>query len=298
MKRILFLCMIFGIFWSCGDEASRLKDDIADLEAQLEESATKEIADQLLEKYDAYITQNPTDKEHNARLRYRSAGVLYRMNRGESAIEQLRQVLIEYPESDNTFNTAFLLASVYSENHNQKHIANTIFQSLKERDITDEQHARIDENLQEGLPPIEGRLNVLQAAIFDDSTGSIQYRYANEFIMSSEYYGLLLPDREKMPDLLLRAAETARTIRSFPKALELYERITERYPDHPKASQALFLRAFTLDNDVKDLENARRLYEEFLEKYPDNEFADDTEFLLKNLGKDDQEIIESFQSTE
>ena len=56
----------------------------------------------------------------------------------------------------------------------------------------------------------------------------------------------------------------------------------------------MFLKAFTYDNDLKKVEEARVLYNEFLKKYPNDEFADDTKFLLENLGKDDEEIINSF----
>ena len=55
------------------------------------------------------------------------------------------------------------------------------------------------------------------------------------------------------------------------------------------------LSAFTLDNDLKRFEEARTLYEEFLERYPQNEFSDDARFLLENLGKDEEEIIRSFE---
>ena len=53
--------------------------------------------------------------------------------------------------------------------------------------------------------------------------------------------------------------------------------------------------AFTLDNDLQRHEEAKELYESFLEKYPDDDFADDTQFLLQNLGKTDEEIIQSFE---
>ena len=32
----------------------------------------------------------------------------------------------------------------------------------------------------------------------------------------------------------------------------------------------------------------------FCKSYPNDDFADDTKFLLENLGKDDEEIINSF----
>ncbi|MEN0006956.1 MAG: tetratricopeptide repeat protein, partial [Bacteroidota bacterium] len=78
----------------------------------------------------------------------------------------------------------------------------------------------------------------------------------------------------------------------------IYDQIYENYPDYEKAPQSLFLKAFTQDNDLKRPDEARKLYEEFLERYPEDDFADDTQFLLENLGKDDEEIIKSFQEKE
>ncbi len=295
MKNILLLCLVGLVVMACGNEKSTLQSEIAKLEKKLETEATKEVADPLLENYQTFIDKFPEETELNAKFRYRAAGVLYRMNQAEEAIAQPRNALLNYGDAANTYNNAFLLASIYGENRNQKHISNTILQALKEKDLTPEQEEEVNKNLQEALPPIEDRLRVLQSAIFDTETNSIQRRYANEFILSSDYYGILLPEKENMPEILLRAAETARTVQSYPQALELYQRISDRYPDHPKASQALFLRAFTLDNDLKDFTKAKELYEAFLAKYPNDDFADDTQFLLENLGKDDQEIIEAFQ---
>ena len=74
----------------------------------------------------------------------------------------------------------------------------------------------------------------------------------------------------------------------------IYDAIYTQYPQYEKAAQALFLKAFTYDNDLKDKGTAKALYEEFLQKFPNDDFADDTQFLLKNLGKNDEEIIKSF----
>ena len=46
---------------------------------------------------------------------------------------------------------------------------------------------------------------------------------------------------------------------------------------------------------MKQYEKARGLYEEFVKNHPTDEFADDTQFLLANLGKSDEEIIKQFE---
>jgi len=83
--------------------------------------------------------------------------------------------------------------------------------------------------------------------------------------------------------------------RQFKKALELYEWVYNKYPNHEKAGTALFMQAFTLDNELNQKGKAKAIYEAFVAKYPDNGFADSAKFLLENLGKSDEEIISKFQ---
>ena len=54
------------------------------------------------------------------------------------------------------------------------------------------------------------------------------------------------------------------------------------------------MKAFTYDNEMGEKEKAKALYTEFLEKYPNDDFADDTKFLLENLFKSNEEIIQEF----
>lgn len=41
---------------------------------------------------------------------------------------------------------------------------------------------------------------------------------------------------------------------------------------------------------------AKSIYNEFLKKYPTHDLADDVQFLIDNLGKSDQEILEMIES--
>jgi TolA-binding protein len=43
------------------------------------------------------------------------------------------------------------------------------------------------------------------------------------------------------------------------------------------------------------LDKAKAVYEEFLRKYPEDEFAGSAQFLLDNLGKSDDELLEALQ---
>jgi len=139
------------------------------------------------------------------------------------------------------------------------------------------------------------KIEELGKKMYDPATNRIDENVANEFIQTCEAFAKANPADEKSPDYLLKAGETARTMKNYTKGIALYDQIIAEYSEHPKAAQALFLKGFTLDNDMNQQDQAKAVYESFLAKYPSNEFADDTKFLLENLGKSDDEIIKSFE---
>ena len=103
-------------------------------------------------------------------------------------------------------------------------------------------------------------------------------------------------DDAKTPEYLFKAAEVHRSLKEFGKAVEIYTRIFEKYPNYPKAPQSLFLLGFSYENDVKNIEEAKKVYSQFLEKYPTHELADDVQFSMSNLGKSPEEIIKEFEA--
>lgn len=111
-----------------------------------------------------------------------------------------------------------------------------------------------------------------------------------------EKYATAYPQDFASAGFLSRAAEIARLNGHPDKALKLYDKILEVFADSPFAVKALFMKGFTLDNDLQRLDDARLVYEEFLQKYPEDDFADDADFLLKNLGKTEEEILRSFEA--
>lgn len=299
MKSKLLLLLALSFLLACSSEKSKMQADINNLETALEETPNTENAKALIDAYQAYIDANPDDVEQNARYLYRSAGVQFRMNQFSGAVEALNQGLKDYYAASITPSSAELLGVIYSEKLRNQENANTIHQAMVQAFPDFEKIDEIKAKLEKAnLPPIETRIENLGQRMFNDSLGRIEYRIANDFINSCQLHAMLLPGSEKSPEFLHKAGETARSIRAYSKALEFYEWICEQYPNYEKAPQALFLRAFTLDNDLGKIEEARVLYEEFLEKYPEDDFADDTQFLLENLGKDDEEIINSFNAQE
>ncbi|MBL7827575.1 MAG: tetratricopeptide repeat protein [Saprospiraceae bacterium] len=121
---------------------------------------------------------------------------------------------------------------------------------------------------------------------------------AQTFIKTAEELASLLEktDQNQYVDLLLKAAGLAKTIENPNKAIELYQKVSDGLPQHPKAPTALFMTGFVYENDLNNIDKAKAVYESFLQKYPnDPDFLDDAQNALKMLGKTPDEIIKEFE---
>jgi TolA-binding protein len=259
----------------------------------VEAKATPENSKALEAAYLDYIAANPNDHETASRYLYRAAELQFRMNRYSGAIKLLNQALKDHYAGSNTPMNALFLGTIYKEKLKNEVAAAAVYQTFLQAFPNHEKAAAIKADYG-NEPTMDAKIVDFGNRLMNDSTNRIDYRVANDFIGLCEINALMLPNDAQSGDYLHKAGETARSLRSFPKALEIYDWIILKYPNHPKAAQALFLKAFTYDNDLKKVEEARALYTEFLNKYPNDDFADDTKFLLENLGKNDEEIINSF----
>ncbi len=118
------------------------------------------------------------------------------------------------------------------------------------------------------------------------------------FIQTSEELAAMVQSTnpDKYVSLLIKAAGLAKTIEDPKKAIELYAKVSNGLPRHPKAPTALFMEGFVYENDLGDLKKAKEIYESFLERYPnDPDFADDAQNSLKMLGKSPEEIVREFE---
>ncbi|MBN8677475.1 MAG: tetratricopeptide repeat protein [Chitinophagales bacterium] len=121
---------------------------------------------------------------------------------------------------------------------------------------------------------------------------------ADEFIKASEELATLVEksNPDKYINLMLKAAGLAKTVQQPQKAIEMYQKVVDKYPQHKKAPTALFMIGFVQENDLNQLDQAKTTYESFLAKYPnDPDFTDDAQNALKQLGKSPEELIKEFE---
>ena len=53
-----------------------------------------------------------------------------------------------------------------------------------------------------------------------------------------------------------------------------------------------------MSRSIKKPEAAREVYEKFLKRYPDHQMAESARFLLKNMGKSDEEILQTIEANQ
>lgn len=121
---------------------------------------------------------------------------------------------------------------------------------------------------------------------------------AQELVKKSQSYSELHPQGQKTAAVLFNAADVARGIGEYGKAIQLWGKVWRNYPDFDKAPDAVFMQAFTYENNLKDIQNAKRYYLQFIEKYPKNPLREQVIIALKNLGRSPEDLIKEFQKNE
>lgn len=147
-------------------------------------------------------------------------------------------------------------------------------------------------------PAIEKHATDIQSAedeLFSSNEGFVDKAQALELVDLYVSYADNYPEDSLAVESLFKGAEFCLNLGEGQRAVSLYDRVINEYPDFRKIPECVFLKAYVYENYLGDLDNAKMIYIEFLEKYPDNEFADDAEISIQNLGKSPEELIRQFE---
>ena len=294
-SRILLLAVLILGLWSCQNEAADPETArIQELETLMETEPTAENAQQLVVAYRTFVEAYPDATDENSDYLFKSAVLEYQYNRFNKCIELLNESIGQYYDSQYTPRNAMFLATIYKEKLQNEEGANALYQTYAIAFPNDPKTQTLQDSVIGNLPPLATRIDTLKANLYDNQTNRIDFRAANDFIGVCEIYALMLPKDPAAPGYLHEAAKIAGYVNSHKKAIRLYEKIHQTYPQHEKAGQSYFMVGFIYDNELNDDTKAKEIYEEFIKAYPENDFVDDATFLMSNLGKTDDEIIESF----
>jgi tetratricopeptide (TPR) repeat protein len=237
-----------------------------------------------------YIEMKGFGDSTTARLLVDAARALDGANQPTHAMRYYNRYMAHYPgRSDQA--DKLIEATAVVEKLNKPELNDIAYKSFAKRFPNDPRAAELQGKITAKDITIDSTLNYLGMNIFNDSSYRLNETMTRLYIEACELAAAADPTLPNAPEHLLRAAETAKTIREINRSIDLYSWIIEVYPDHPRASTSLFLIAFTYDNELRQFEKGGQLYNEFLTKYPNNEYAESAKVLLKNLGKSDEEWI-------
>ena len=101
------------------------------------------------------------------------------------------------------------------------------------------------------------------------------------------------PNHEKASKAQYLIAEIYyRDLKDFSNAINEYGMLRQKYPESSQVPFSLFMQGFIYANLLSNFEKARSHYKEFLNKFSNHELAQSVQFELKYLGIEIQEIPE------
>jgi TolA-binding protein len=291
-----FVYFIFVLFcFACGggpSDNTPLGKEIAALEKATSGNSDAAKLNDLQNKYLQYYKDHPENRDFASSYLRKGAYAAMQTKNWPQAIGFFQTLLREYYDENESKNDIEDLISVF-EKMNKPGTTNNLKQIYVEAHPSSPLAAEYKKVLPEDAPAMSEVILNIGKQMFDDSLKTLVRPKAAQYVDACEALALINPSHPEAPELLYKAAETAKAMGSYPKALTLYDWIIKRYPKYENAPMALFLKGFIFENDLKETEQARKIYESFLETYPDHAFADQTKFLLKHLGKSAEEILKT-----
>jgi len=136
--------------------------------------------------------------------------------------------------------------------------------------------------------------NLYKTALEDFKNGNNQSAIKNlEKLIELNPYSEFAPDSYIFLASLYQAIEgdSIQKVNNYRKALEYYNHLIEKFPNHEKTPEAIFMAGFICAENLKDFDNARSYYKRFLKVYPDHELAFSVQAELDNLGKSPEDIL-------
>ncbi len=292
VKAFSSILIIILLASSCQQKTEGLEAIIADLEKKTVPPYSVEKVNELIKNYQNYVSTYPDRNDQNATYLRKGAMLAAALDQFPRSIELLSIAIKDHYSADNTLDNIISLGNIYQNDLKNEVLSAAVFQSAQ---IQYPQNDTLSKYISPKWVPFEDRIQQLKKEVVDTSTHQINYSAVNNFLNSCAIRAMVVPKNDRSADLLLEAGQLAHDTRTFNQALDLLEWFYLEYPNHEKASEALFITAYILDNELKRFDEAKILYESYLEKYPEAEFAETTQFLLDNLGVPDEEIIKQFE---
>jgi tetratricopeptide (TPR) repeat protein len=290
MRILIYVALLAATLnYACKKMSPEQKSLQAAIEAY-DANPTAATAETAYTSFDTYLTARGFADPALPDLILEMARLASAQNDYKRALGFYKDYLVQYPDRPDQADRLFDAIGI-AEKIGTPELNDILYKSFASRFQQDSRSASLTEKVQQKDIAVDSLLKFIGMNMFNDTTFRLNEEKAHLYIDACQSAVMANPTLPNAPEFLHRAAETARTLRDVPMAIELYDWIIEKYPTNPRASTSLFLKAFTYDNDLNDFASAGKYYNEFLSKYPNNEYAESAKFLLENLGKSDEELM-------
>jgi outer membrane protein assembly factor BamD (BamD/ComL family) len=135
----------------------------------------------------------------------------------------------------------------------------------------------------------------LETSLFSPSATGFDKVKADSLLTAYESFIKHFPEDSLSLKFTFKAANLCMNMGDGQKAIELFDKVIEKYPDDPKAAISMFFKGYIYENQVKNLDKAKEIYLQFIEKYPNNDFTKDARIALQNLGKSPEDMVREFE---
>ncbi len=291
---ILFTAILF--FASCkndkqaNDEANLQPGEIAYNSQPTKENAVKALAE--------ISNQLKVDRDDPKQVKSLSERGLEIARKNSLTAKQISFLLLlskEYPKDPEAKNRLLELADIMHK-INKKQAANVLYSGVIDRFAETDAAEKAKAKRAPEASDVKAYLTKVGEEVFvnPDKFG-VNRKAAQSYVDACEAFALAYPGTKEAPEFLYKGTEVSRTLRTFSKSLSMYDWIIDQYPQYDKAPTAMFLKGFIIENELNNDEMAKEVYNSFLSKYPDHQLKDDVQFLLDNVGKTDEEIMEMIE---
>ncbi len=293
--RIFFFFLLSILTFACHKAVSPEQQALTSALDVWKANPSDSTAQQVTARFDHYLEVRGYNDPATPDLLLTMAGFASKRNDLQQAMSFYKAYLLNYPDRpDHPDRLAEVIT--LSEKMERPQLTQVLYKSFVHRFPKDSRTSSMNTKIENKDIAVDSLLRYMGNNIFNDSIFRLNEERSRLYIDACEAAVMADPNLANGPEFLHRAAETARTLRDIPKAIQLYNWIIDHYPTHSRAATSLFLKAFTYDNDLKDFQKAGAYYNEFIEKYPANEFTESAKFLLNHLGKSEEELRKMLES--
>lgn len=291
--RINYLIIVaaISVFVACTREDQSSSDTwFTEMEQALAESPTDEAVSNYLETLDSLIDSDVTNIERNAALLQRASALQFNLNKIQSSIELMGRSLRMNPDAKEMKEHLMKYVQLNNRMNNDPEL-DSLQQVLIQASFDENGDRLTDASLEAYLEAI----NATRNNIYSNSSNP-NFRDAKRYVHLVEFLALTHPNLDQLPNMMYEAGKVADLIKNPRQSVMLFEWCYQKYPEADIAPENLFMLAFTCQESLKNESKAITYYKLFLEKYPDHEMYGSAEFLLQNINKSDEEILEELRN--